>query len=538
MGKLCQQRIPGGKFQAPDSKLKINSKAADEENFKPPLTRGSGILEFGIWLLKFIWNLESGTWNFPPRRLARNSASMETPAPMSSPRRQRQRGIPAWKKFALWSLAALPLLLLAGYFVARMWIASYLRSDDFRRFVSRATAHTLKAEGEFAPLHFTGMNIYSDGFKARGSEEAAFSGFALDQIRADLSLRRWRERVWQVDRIEAQRVEVHLDGSRIALERTPQKAPAPTTGHKPGGGWLPNRLEIATAAIKEVNLSWDGGSLRRMSVVANQKETGWEITGTGGRIEHGALPGADLVAMRLHYKEPSIFVQNAEIRQGAAGTISVEGEVRTGEEIDLRAKLAGIDLTPFLNSDWRLRLHGKVAGDVRVQHSLNTGNGPVISGSLQLSEGQIEALPVLNEIANFTTLQRYRRLTLSRASADFRHENGTLRATNFVVESDGLIRIEGGFTIAKGIIDGAFQVGVAASGAESRVFTEARGGYVWTPMRLQGPLESPGEDLSPRLAAAAGGAVIEKVGETVNKAIETGKDVIKGAFDRLMPLFK
>ena len=479
-----------------------------------------------------------------PWVLARRTAASESPAPMSIPRRPRPHGFSAWKKYALWMLAALPVLLLAGYFAARVWIDSYLRSDDFRRFVSRATAHSLKADGEFAPLRFSGMNIFSDGFKARGSEEAAFSTIAIDQIRADLSLRRWRERVWQVDRIEAQRVEVHLDGSRVALERTPEKSPAPVSSGKAGGGWLPNRLEIATAAIKEVNLTWDGGSLRRVNLIANQKDTGWEITGTGGRIESGALPGADLVAMRLLYKEPSIFVQSAEIRQGATGTISVEGEARTGEEIDLRAKLAGIDLTPFLNNDWRVRLHGKLAGDVRVQHRLNTENGPVISGALQLSEGALEALPVLNEIANFTTLERYRRLTLSRASADFRHENGTLRATNFVVESDGLIRIEGAFTIAKGIIDGAFQVGVAPSslahipGAESRVFTEARGGYVWTPMRLQGPLESPGEDLSPRLAAAAGGAVIEKVESTVNSAIETGKGVIKGALDRLMPLFK
>ena len=438
----------------------------------------------------------------------------------------------------------LPVLLLAGYFAARAWIDSYLRSDEFRRFVSRATAHTLKAEGEFAPLRFTGMNIYSDGFTARGSEEAAFSAFGVDQVRADLSLRRWRERVWQVDRIEAQRVEVHLDGSRIALERTPAQPAAPVTSTGAGGGWLPNRLEIATASVNELNVTWDAGSLRRVNVVANQKDNGWEIVGGGGRIEHGALPGADLVSTRMLYKAPSLFVQSAELRQGATGAINVEGEVRVGEEIDLRAKLAGIDLTPFLNNDWRVRLHGKLAGDVRVQGALPSVNGPVVSGSLQLSEGQIEALPVLNEIANFTTLQRYRRLALSRASADFRNENGTLRATNFVVESDGLIRIEGGFTIAKGIIDGRFQVGVAASslalvpGAESRVFTEARGGYVWTPMRLQGPLESPGEDLSPRLAAAAGGAVIEKVESTVNSAIETGKGVIKGALDRLMPLFK
>ena len=461
---------------------------------------------------------------------------------MSSPRRQRQRGASAWKCAALWALAALPVLLFAGYFAARAWIDSYLRSEEFRRFVSSATARTLKAEGDFAPLHFTGMNIHSDGFKARGSEAAAFSTFAIEQIHADLSLRRWRERVWQVDRVEAQRVEVHFDGSRITM-------PVPVPGSHAripaiGTGWLPNRVEIANAAVREVNLTWDGGSLRRVNVVANQRDDAWEIVGNGGRIEHGTLPGVDMIGMRLVSRERVLFVQSAEFRQGATGSLSAEGEVRFGEEIDLRTKLADIDIAPFLTDDWRLRLHGKVTGDVRVQSPLPSNGPPVLSGSVRLNAGEIEALPVLNEIADFTMLQRYRRLKLSRASADFRQEKGTLRATNFLMESDGLIRVEGGFTVANGMIDGVFQVGVAASsltlvpGAQEHVFTETRGGYVWTPMRLRGPVDGPGEDLSPRLIAAAKGAVIEKVESTVQGAIETGRDVIKGTLDRLMPLFK
>lgn len=447
-----------------------------------------------------------------------------------------------WKRGALWALVVAPVLLFGGYFAARLWIDSYLRSEDFRRFVSSATARTLKAEGEFAPLHFTGMNIYSDGFKARGSEEAAFSTFAIDQIRADLSLRRWRERVWQVDRVDAQRVEVHLDGSRITLPQTTTNTSSriPTVGI----GWLPNRVEIANASVREVNLLWAEGGLRRVNVVANQRDGAWEIAGNGGQITHGKLPGIDIVSTRLLYREPSLFVQSAEFRQGATGTLSAEGEIRFGEQIDLRAKLADIDIAPFLNDDWRLRLHGKLAGEVRIESAMPSGKPPVVSGSWHLDAGQIEALPVLNEIADFTMLQRYRRLTLNKASADFRQENGTLRATNFILESAGLMRVEGAFNVTNGIIDGVFQVGVAASslalvpGAQERVFTETRGGYVWTLMHLQGPIESPGEDLSPRLIAAAKGAVIEKVEETVQKTIEAGRDVLKGTLDRLMPLFK
>jgi hypothetical protein len=256
------------------------------------------------------------------------------------------------------------------------------------------------------------------------------------------------------------------------------------------------------------------------------------------------LPGLEVGAVRLRYKEPALFVQSAELRQGATGTVNAEGEVRFGERLDLHAKLAGIDVTPLLSNDWRVRLRGKLDGEVRVQSALPATDSPVVSGSLRLSEGQLEALPVLDEIALFTGLQQYRRLPLSRASADFQQDGGTLRATNFVAESDGLIRIEGGFTVANGAIDGTFQVGVTPAslqwlpGSQARVFTESRGAYLWAPMRLAGPLDKPREDLSPRLAAAAKDAVIEKVGSTVIEATKTGKDAIKGALDLLMPLVK
>jgi hypothetical protein len=467
---------------------------------------------------------------------------------MTNPRRQRQREKSIWKRCVFWTVAALPVLIFVGYFTARSWIYHYLRSEEFRRFVSRATAKTLHADGEFAPLHFTGMNIYTDGFKARGSDRAAFAALSIEQIRAELSLRRWREHVWQIDNLEAHRIDLQFDGSRIALEETPRETSVkPST--KPGGGWLPNRVEISTASVQQVNLGWgetgkDAGSVRGTRLVATAREGAWEIDGHGGRLEHGGLPDLELESLRALYRAPTLYVQDARLRRGTTGSVNVDGEVRFDEAINLQGKLAGIDVTPFLSNDWRVRLHGKLGGEVHVRGPLHSANAPLISGSMELSEGQIEALPVLDEIAVFTHLQQYKRLVLSRVSADFRQENGTLSATNFIAESTGLIRVEGGFTVANGQIAGLFQVGVTATslqwlpGSQDRVFTESRAGYVWTPVRLSGPLDSPGEDLSPRLATAAKDAAIEKVGETVQSAVETGKEVIKGALDRLMPLFK
>jgi hypothetical protein len=182
-------------------------------------------------------------------------------------------------------------------------------------------------------------------------------------------------------------------------------------------------------------------------------------------------------------------------------------------------------------------LHGSISGEIDVRTPLPMNNALIVSGKLSLDNGQLEALPVLDQIATFTRLQQFRTLKLTRASADFRQENQRITVQNFVAESVGLIRMEGAFTVQNGMIEGAFEVGVTPSslqwlpGSQERVFTQTRGGYVWTPMRLTGPLDKPEEDLSPRLAAAAKGAIIDGVENGVRGTIETGKGVIKGALD-------
>ena len=163
------------------------------------------------------------------------------------------------------------------------------------------------------------------------------------------------------------------------------------------------------------------------------------------------------------------------------------------------------------------------------------------AGSLSVARGELTALPVLDQIALFTGTQQFRRLSLSRVSADFRQDGAKLRVTKFVAESVGLIRIEGDFIVENSAIDGTFQVGVTPSslafipGSREKVFTESRGGYLWAPMRLTGPLNKPAEDLTARLSRAAGDAVVDTAKGAAEEAVKTGKDVIKNALDLLLP---
>ncbi len=462
---------------------------------------------------------------------------------MPRPSRRSSTAAPSrWKRLALWALPAVVVVAIVGYFVAKAAIDSYLRSEGFRKFIAQKASGTLRAECEIAPLQWTGANLFTEGFKAQGGEDAPFAALGLDQMRAEISLRRFFEKVWQVEQFDVQRLSLDLAGPRAALPPAPPLGAPANSPSSSSSGWLPNRVEIAAAVVHDANLTWSGGAMRHTVVSAVPDNGGWKITGSGGKIEQNGLPALDVQTLALRYRAPSLFVNTAEFRQGGQGAVKVQGEVNFAERLDLTAAIRDLNITPFLSEDWRVRLKGQLSGDVTIRSALPLPPaGPEIAGSLSLARSELTALPVLDQIALFTGTQQFRRLTLSKASADFRQEGPKLRVTKFVAESEGLIRLEGDFNIENGTIDGLFQVGVSATslafipGSREKVFIESRGGYVWAPMRLTGPLNKPNEDLTARLSRAAGDAVIDTAKGAVQDTIKTGKDTIKSALDFLLP---
>ncbi|MHA3773545.1 hypothetical protein ACXR0O_18580 [Verrucomicrobiota bacterium sgz303538] len=458
-----------------------------------------------------------------------------------SPR--RLRGQSRSSAFRFWIFVAVGALVLTvvALLAGKAWIESYLRSDKFRAFVSAKAGETLKAKAEIAPLTLSGQGFYSDGFKAQGTSNSWFSNLQLSQIRADVSSRRFWEHVWQVEQVRVERAQIKLEGERLPeIEPSVKPPSAPSKAPSIFKSWLPTRVEVGSAIIRETEIQWKDGVVSGTSVQVHQQDEGWNITGQGGRLVHGTLPPLDVGSLKLRYREPALFVQDAELRQSPGGTVRVSGEVRMGEAVDLLAKLDGVSMTPYLAGDWRARLHGRMSGEVRVQSPLPARTVPVLSGTLTLSEGQLEALPVLDEIAVFTRTAQFRRIRLTHASGEFRQDGERLTVQNFAAESEGLIRIEGTFSIDHGQIDGSFQVGVTPAslqwlpGSQDRVFTVSRGGYLWTPLRVTGPTEKPREDLSPRLVAAAKGAIIEGAEGAVRDATRTARDAAKSALDLLL----
>ena len=163
-----------------------------------------------------------------------------------------------------------------------------------------------------------------------------------------------------------------------------------------------------------------------------------------------------------------------------------------------------------------------------------------------LKDGVISSLPILDKLATYTRMERFKRLALDIATASVSpRSSGGTRLEKIVVQSNGLLRIEGTLNLLPGDgIEGEFMVGVTPEtlrwlpGAQNRVFIEMNPqgppGLNWARVKVVGTRTAPQEDLSSRLLGAAGmsllldtpGAIVDKASETLLKPM-LGEDAAK-----------
>ncbi|HKP45408.1 MAG TPA: hypothetical protein VJT50_02310 [Pyrinomonadaceae bacterium] len=437
-----------------------------------------------------------------------------------------------FRRILIWAIAGVLGMIVLLAIVARIAFGVYLKSDAFRRKIQNATAHALKAEGEFTPLQLNGGNFYSDRFVARGNPGTFFSQLQADQIRADFDWRGLLHRAWKIDELNVQQLDVRF------AERSPRPPTeaAPTPGElRPvpkTSGW---KLDLRRVKVEKSSWHWGAsdqpaGNITGSTLILTPTYDAWLIDAGGGQISQKGWPELLIESAKLRYTSSSLFVTESVLRNGV-GRIVVSGEIDFNRAADLRAQIDDLPIGPLLPADWRYRLNGKLAGTARVVAPLPDGTLHV-EGSMRLVDGHVEALPILNQIATFTRTDRFRNLVLNKASMNFTRDAKMFTGKDLVLESEGLLRVEGAFTVVNDQIDGVLQIGVTAAslqwlpGSQARVFTVAHDGYYWTPLRVTGPVEHPVEDLTPRLVAAAAGELLENSQDTLMDAAKTILDLI------------
>lgn len=441
-----------------------------------------------------------------------------------------------WIPILAWTAGALIILLIAAILIGQTWLNRYLRSPEFRGLIEEKTGRNIRARVSVAPIRIEGTQFSVDTFEAKGAQDAAFSLVKVEDVRGDVSLPSivavlFGERKFRIPTLEVQRLSMEFfDSEKLNLDLLPKED-------------RDHRSVVENLNIRDVRLTWGGGGITGASIHGSPVEGGWQIEGHGGRILQLGIPPVDIAAARLVKKDRSIFIQEAKLRQNG-GELTLSGEIATDDKADLLVNIAKLQISPLLPEDWRAKLHGFLNGEARIKIPLdNRGmSGTTVSGKVRIERGVIEALPMLNKIADYLRTDQFRRIQLNQASADVRYEGNSLVVENLVLECKQLLAIRGSFTYAKGEVNGSFEVGVTPGplqwlpGSQEKVFNTQRDGYVWAPMRVTGTPSNLKEDLTGKLITAAQGAVVEKVEKTATEAVGTAVESAKKGADGVLNL--
>lgn len=454
-------------------------------------------------------------------------------------RRSRRRGARTGGGKWVIALVALILVMVLAIAVVHTAIRRYLHSDEFRAFLSTEVSKAIGTKGEFKPLRWDGLAVRSDGFY--GGNDGALNQIRIEGLQTEIGLGGFWRGVWEVQGFRIRRVELNLDGrSKPETDPAPPTAAAPaaTKAKSSSRGLLPKEVELQNLEVSEVvvQAEMEGGPLKlhgmqlRASPASGRQAFDVDLSGGHLTLPEPRVPPMRIQDARLRYQDGAVFIHEARAKVWDRGRLELHGEWDPRHDIRaLQGSVSEVRCEEVISEDWAKRVSGVLSTDFEMTWP---GDKPHASGHLVLENGVLTALPVLEVLEAYADTHRFRVLTLSEAHSDWRWREGHLTLRNLVLESEGLLRLEGDLRVAGERLDGNFRLGLAPGtlasipGAEEHVFLAGEHGLRWAPVRVTGTLSDPRHDLTDRLIAAAGRRLIEALPEATLEAMLLGKDVI------------
>ena len=451
---------------------------------------------------------------------------------------------------------AFGVLLIIGLGLGYMGLRAYLHSDAFRKFLSAQVSGAAKVDGSFSPFHWDGLAVETAGFDAMG--EGLIAGIQADEIATEVGFGGVTRGVWEIKNTRITRLEVTLN----ALESDEPQPDEPEIRKKKSSkeqpGWVPDEVELESLEIGELALGGTtssgpvkaGGMAVHVLPQSGVKSYKGEIIGGFVDLPWEFVPQLHIIRVRGSFRDGSAFITKADVSAWRDGRISAFGEWDSRENFySFEGDVEGIKCDELLNENWARRLTGDVSSSFSVD---NVSGKMAMAGDLVIRNGTMTALPMFDALAAYADTRRFRILQLSDARTKWRYSDGEILFTDFVMGSEGLIRLEGNFSIKGEALNGRFRLGIVPGtlsnipGAETDVFRPGELGLLWTDLHVTGTLDDPEEDLTDRLIAAAGLRMFDQIpggggkvlkytrsalGENPVEAIDRGKEIIKEGED-------
>lgn len=416
--------------------------------------------------------------------------------------------------------------------------------------LSNAAGEGLGAKSEFGKFRWDGAAVSTDSFDAQG--DGLVEDLHADGLRLDIGLGTVTKGVVEISGARLNQLDVVLD-----LRDEAKKEPLPgklegasdlaeVTEKRPAwyAEYLPSEVKLLDLQVVRSSLKvrLEQGDVdfagTRWAVSPDGGEQSYRVEANGGQVDlpWEFLPSLQLSRARLLYQDLMVYLTDAEFSVYESGRLDLTGEAAlSGGGFAFEGRLQDVMAAEVLSEDWKQRLVGKFESEFSVGDS---GNGLAVDGSLEVLNGTLTALPVLDHLAAYGGNPRFRRLVLNDARADYYWKDGTLTVSNLELGSDGLIRLEGMLRVdSDDQLDGRLKLGLAPGtlaripGAETKVFQPGKRGLLWTNLRVSGTVDDPKEDLTDRLIEAAGERMFELLPETGEKVLMFTRHVVAGDLD-------
>jgi hypothetical protein len=470
---------------------------------------------------------------------------------MSSRKRSRSGKSNRWLILLIClGMVIVGLLLLAPMLVTS-WVRSYIQKEAFRGKMEQFFGTKLQGSVTLAPLRWTGDEVTTQDAHAMTS-----SGWKaiVSSLHLALDWNAFRQGKWHIINAGADALDLNFtkptpSTTSVAEQQENEvssKPEAAATSTIPAWlrSYLPSTTEVDGMNIDRLSLQYPGPWRLTESKLRlgawQQGELSVQASITGGVIETPIqLPVQprpmkfNLIHAATRLSREDLHLSEATLHWLDDSVITLNGHLKPKDgSWNMNAQLAAIPLREVLSDDWKLRLTGMIEGSLEAQSSPKST--PVVKGQIQLKNGVLTALPILDKLATYTGVERFKRIILDIASADISGSAYARRFDKIIIQSNGLMRLEGSLSILNDQLDGRFMIGVTPEtlrwipGAQTHVFTATNPsgtpGLVWTPLRITGSIDAPREDLSERLIGGAGKALLTTPAEVVGK---TGEMLLK-----------
>ena len=384
-------------------------------------------------------------------------------------------------------------------------LTRYVESDGFRVAMEKETAKGLHfPQGGYAAIQRTeAFTAQSDSFRADNGQKAMKS---LDAHGITAKFNPWGVflRQWRLD-------DVHVQSGDVEIQIY-EAHPEPVKPKPWFAIFLPNRVYLKKIQSDRANITWRfrgeqaGFFGTQLLITPNGRD--FEYVAKGGRLKMAVVPDLELRHTHILITKTLLTLYDLDLASDSRSdeSIRAQGHAGLGQDktIDVKANFNSVPIRQWLPGEWKGRFKGSAFGDIHW-----TGKDPKLEsssgvGSLRIDNGRIEAVPLLNKLAELAQKKSFDRLDLTECSLSFAWRYPEIGIKDITIEEKDKFRIEGEISVKRRLLRGTIRLGLTRQYLDwlpnpEEVFSRRSSGYLWTDVHLSGTIDEPRQDLSQRI---------------------------------------